>query len=137
MPLEIEEWEWSEEHTDFSISTMYEEAADLAKQLAGKLVSVHSSLLRITHNMFVYVSKHVPAVPHYFMCEMYLLTGMRRQMQSIVEVQNIINKEKEEADKKAAEEAAIRPSSRQIAKERAAAAEKAGSPGKPRSPSKT
>ena len=56
MPLEIEEWEWSEEHTDFSISTMYEEAADLAKQLAGKLVSVHSSLLRITHNMFVYVS---------------------------------------------------------------------------------
>ena len=71
------------------------------------------------------------------MCEMFLLTGMRRQMQSIVEVQNIINKEKEEADKKAAEEAAIRPSSRQIAKERAAAAEKAGSPGKPRSPSKT
>ncbi len=36
MPLEIQEWEWSEENTDFSISTMYEEVSDLAKQLAGK-----------------------------------------------------------------------------------------------------
>ena len=58
-------------------------------------------------------------------------------MQSIVEAQAIINKDKEEAEKKAAEEAANRPSSRQIAKERAAAAEKAGSPGRQRSPSKS
>lgn len=55
---------------------------------------------------------------------------MRRQMQSIVEVQTQIDADKEEAEKKAAEEVKDRPSSRQIAKERA------GSPGKPKSPSK-
>ena len=57
-------------------------------------------------------------------------------MKHIVEVQNKINKDKEEADKLAAEAAANRPSSRQIAKEKAAAAQRAGSPGKPRTPSK-
>ena len=43
MPLEIDEWEWSEENTDFSISTLYEEVGDLAKQLAGKSTWSHSS----------------------------------------------------------------------------------------------
>lgn len=37
MPLEIHDWEWSEESSDFSISMLYEEVGDLAKQLAGKL----------------------------------------------------------------------------------------------------
>ena len=37
MPLEIHDWEWSEESSDFSISMLYEEVGDLAKQLAGKM----------------------------------------------------------------------------------------------------